>query len=664
MARQADLRFPSVAQAGAEEFQPVGAPSCGDVCEIGNGMTTVLQPLRKTLSGSQFFLYGGSVAIMLYVAITRVLPQSLSEGRDQAIYYSLPVVFELSFFVSWLACRALSAPWHGAGPETIGKGSAARALNLLPVLAGCAVAFVGGFFGSRSVGVILVVAALEGLWLKFGRVRALAAAEYLIAVALMMACFKSQALVNVKEAHHWSFYLGSLYAVLDGGKLLWDVPSQYGFLVLLVSAFVSQKLGLAGMDGFGLVMVILQAGFIGVLFYFLRMRARLSPILAAATTCCFALFFPGRFSELMGITSYPSVSAIRFFPALIALLCVERASRRQSVASIALATLATVAACTWSFESLVYSLGPLCAYVCLKTVLELDLSFARKAPFLPVALGLGLACALVLLYSLTIRPGSDLTGFYDFALQYADVHNTMPMQFEWFFVFYVFFLAFCYFFARLGLFSAEQRNIPAAMFFFYVWLVGSYYVARSHPNNILNISPWALFAMAACAPVVRGGGADWLHRASMIAVSVLFLDYAVVNSSAERAWAVFERATSPVFWSRPEFPAVPREVSDFMASHSNVTIVGNFTIVTPSEVLGHTDHYLTLSPVGFLTVLHPRRTCEYFERMVSYRGGSLVVSHPAADQALVPLLNLCPKGVRWKELSPVGGWRVFEVWSA
>src|SRR5207302_5517408 len=53
-----------------------------------------------------------------------------------------------------------------------------------------------------------------------------------------IASFATGPLFDIDSFHHWGFYTGTAELIRQGGWLLWDVPSQYGFLDELVIAWL------------------------------------------------------------------------------------------------------------------------------------------------------------------------------------------------------------------------------------------------------------------------------------------------------------------------------------------------------------------------------------------------------------------------------------------
>lgn len=635
-------------------------------CGIVTYSTGVMRKIFSSLAAglvarSQLLPYGLFVAGILYVVVNYLLPPTFGEVRDRALYYSLPLVFEAAFLASAGLTIALRQLTGDRDPPSGLLAGGIAAVDVLVVISGCFVVLLDGFASATTATVLLSVAALELCWRQLSRHRVVRVIEYVLAALLILAMFKAQALSSAKNSHHWSYYLGPIHSVLDGGKLLWTVPSQYGFLVVLVPALLAKALGIGGTDAFGLVVMFLQFLFTCFLFLLLTVKIRLSPLVAAAAACAVSLFCAGWLPIFEGPIALPSASAARFLPALVALLSVERASRSRSTGWIALASAAVLVSSAWGFESLVYTVGPACAFLGAKAVFELDFGFMKKSPFLPLILGLGGAAAVLVAYSLTGVVGFDLRGFSDYAMQYVDVIGTKPIIFEGWTTFFVFFLAFSYFFARAGLFDPARRNISGILFFAYLWLISSYYVARSHTNNVLNLCPWALLVMALCAPIGSSSNAARAHRVGVATVAILFLNYTFLHATPQNRSALYERLFSTATWIRPELLPVPEDVKKFVLTNSNAVLLGGEVLVTPIEHEPQTGHRIGVSPISHLMVLHPNRYCEYFKRMLAARGNTLAVCHPRAVDIFVPFAKTCPGTLAIKELAPVGEWKVYEM---
>ena len=620
----------------------------------------------RFLGNARFFLYGAFVVSLLYIIWLQVLPTKLGESRDRAIHLSLPIIFELSFLAAFLVekwCRAKL----GERADYIPSGEAHRPgaldlANLVPVIGGCYFAFNGYAALCICLAIAAVVLPVEMLWRSQGRSRISKIVQVTLAALIIVCLLKAQVLSAEKDRHHWSFYLAPLHAVLGGGQMLWDVPSQYGLGVILLPASIAKVFGLEGVDAFGLVAALIAFLTTCALFYFLTSRAKLSPLVSALTACTLSLFFAGR---LKGPIAYPSVSGLRFLPSLLALLCAIKVAKAEDGGTRTWAILMVIAcifAFTWSSESFLYTLVPLSLYICLNVVTTIFRRPFYSRSLLPEVL-LGLTCSLIFIYLYSFFNGVplDILGFYEYATLYASSFGTLPIHFDEFTAFYIFALAFSYFFARLGMGRTDPGSFSGIVFFAYLWLVSTYYVARSHPNNVSNIATWEILVMALC-----GGGAltarqRWLHRVGLTLVAIFCLTHLSQSMTAGNTRAIFARFTSASWWQGPAYPDLRPRIKDFITARPN----GNLIILNQAAkqipTVGYQGSTAGLSPLRHFMILPEARRCEYLRRMIDRRGPIQALIESSAYDTFFGMCRACQAKVPWRGEPDMDGYKVINL---
>ncbi|MDR3707287.1 MAG: hypothetical protein P4L33_03225 [Capsulimonadaceae bacterium] len=124
--------------------------------------------------------------------------------------------------------------------------------------------------------------------------------------------------------HHWGVYVGPAQMVRNGGYLLWDVPSQYGFLSELTLAFLPFKSVWMSLYAANALLLTLS----GLLVYILVRTLRpgiVSAFFALIVTIATVFMMQGYEASLVGSQCWPSAGAYRFFwaEALLALVYAE-----------------------------------------------------------------------------------------------------------------------------------------------------------------------------------------------------------------------------------------------------------------------------------------------------------------------------------------------------
>jgi hypothetical protein len=292
--------------------------------------------------------------------------------------------------------------------------------------------------------------------------------------------------------HHQGFFLGPANDVLHGGAMLGDVWSQYGVGLFDALALVFSVVPI-GYGTMALVLVAVTAAQYLCVYATLRLAGlgQLLVLLAVAVAALGNLF-----AALEVYVLFPSVTGLRFgLPYLIVLAAVLGARRPDWAATARGAQLGIIAiGAVWSFEAFVYcgvTYGALVLVEALAARDDVLRQVARAA-----GLGLAVSAGAVLLYSLVslLAHGNLDWGPY---VEYLRLYSTegfgeLPVV-----VFSAgpLMAAAIFLSAATLLWLARERpgaiSPPprAALAGFTGLAVGTftYYLGRSHPNNLLNL---------------------------------------------------------------------------------------------------------------------------------------------------------------------------------
>lgn len=329
-----------------------------------------------------------------------------------------------------------------------------------------------------------------------------AAAILLIALASV----RSDQLFNTTAFSHWSVAIGPAEMVRQGGWLLWDVPSQYGFLNILLVAWLPVK---SVWQSAYLINSFLL--FVSALFLFFTLRS----IRPGLKNFCFSLLITlaavflmaGWPPALLGPQTYPGLGPFRFIwcYVLLALLIRELKTANKSFWRIPLVgNIAWLIGTLWSSESAVYCTAiwlPAYALIALRRAHSLypGIRARRKrlrmiavwliVPLLMLVTVIGL---ITLYYLLRLGHGPDWSAFYEYSLSFAGGFFALPIDPNG--VVWQLFLIFCAFSTMAVYFLLRERLTGKAMSLIAgawgaLWATSSYFVSRSHPNNATVLSP-------------------------------------------------------------------------------------------------------------------------------------------------------------------------------
>ena len=333
------------------------------------------------------------------------------------------------------------------------------------------------------------------------------AAHAIMILALLLMYFSTPIIFQEAELpHHWKAILEAANSIRDGGWLLWDVPSQYGFLQTLTIAFlptdtVWHALHLLN----GLILIATS-------YMIFRVFFSIFNSFWGFFFCVLLVLVSTKF--LQNYFTYPSSGALRFVWVYAVLAYIAWYSRRPhevthqriSVSGNLLWLLGVL----WSFESAIYvsiiwlpcqALFLLSRrYEIKSTLLFSDIvisgleSLAITALLLLVTVG---AISAFYLAQLGVLP--DVHMLFMYALSYTnnkwaisikEVHNVTLLL--------SLFVA-CTIALKVYAKTTKTSKdlwLNASLFLGIItglWTVSSYYAARSHPANVIALIPMVLY---------------------------------------------------------------------------------------------------------------------------------------------------------------------------
>jgi len=311
------------------------------------------------------------------------------------------------------------------------------------------------------------------------------------------------------DFHHISFYTGTAELVRQGGTLLWDVPSQYGLLNVLLIALMPVK---SIWQAFYIVNSL--AIFFTVLITYSILqgvcKGNIGRLFAFLTTFSVLIILPGIAMDFNGANTFPSTGGLRFIWCYVLLFTVLL-SEKKSENGVSQKNILFVGAAFWIFsffwsaESAIYGTAIWFPYYILRcfwsntgfvwNVKNLHKSIVNLAGLLLI-LSLSFASIFVF-YQLKFGHPPDWLGYYEYAVAYKNGFCAIlvdPRKAVW-----VMLLMFCSILSLLyKSWKSQQKGLlPGVASFFCFWIVSSYFVSRSHENNILNLIPILLISLIA-----------------------------------------------------------------------------------------------------------------------------------------------------------------------
>ena len=322
---------------------------------------------------------------------------------------------------------------------------------------------------------------------------------------IAMVSVRTDHIFGLGEIHHWAFFTGPAQMVRQGGWLLWDVPSQYGFLVTLALAWLPTKTAWQSLFLVNSLFNFLIALMVFYLFRALR-PGLMNLCFALAMTLASVFFRSGLAPYFESPSHLPNTGGMRFFWAfaLVAILFWEyrRGDDARSQASVLwTGCLVWLVGTLWSAESAAYCfaawLPPFALLVWRRAggseaagiSFETRLRASARWLALPPLMLMGVVLLITAFYFIRLGHGPDWYSFIEYAQAYRGGFATVPIDLNG--AVWVLVIVFCIlatiaaYFLRENTESAALPLIVGAGGAF--WATASYFVSRSHPNNVHNL---------------------------------------------------------------------------------------------------------------------------------------------------------------------------------
>jgi hypothetical protein len=301
-----------------------------------------------------------------------------------------------------------------------------------------------------------------------------------------------------------NYYLGPVNEVLHGRTLLVDVFAQYGVGVIYLLAGLFSLIPI----GYGTLALVLSALTVvefGLIYAIVRIagRSQLIAVLASGVAIVYVIY-----GQIQSFVAYPSTGPLRFgLPYVVILLEVVAARSRARTRGLLLASVVVTAlASLWSFETFAYTLAAFLAITAVKSVAEReavrDILRQRLIPLVAAV------AALQVLFAVATRAASGGWPQWGTYLDYIRLYSvqgfyTLPVE-SWSPAFLLAGVSFAS--ALLLAFVAVRRpTLLRSRKDLFVGLAGStafailaftYFVGRSHPNNLHHVAAPAIMACA------------------------------------------------------------------------------------------------------------------------------------------------------------------------
>lgn len=319
--------------------------------------------------------------------------------------------------------------------------------------------------------------------------------------------------------HHWGAYVAPAEAMLGGGVPFHEFPVQYGMgPTLLISALGRKDLW------FGLyrATALSNALYLLVLAASVGLALRKSPrglaLLAILAIACAVLLWTGYPPEESGPMLAPSVDGMRFLPLallIFAILLGEAVERPVT----ALGYVVWLCSLAWSPEAGVYATIVWFPYLALReaqrrganTPGAVAWAALRGAAIAAASLAAGIAI-LTLMFRVGFGDWPSASGFLTYIRTPPGILPPNPLGPIW--------LALATLaIGAVALARADARGLrTGTACLLGLVAAGSYYLGRSHDNNVLNLFPFVVLLIAAALSVPLPSILEGFSRMALVGV--------------------------------------------------------------------------------------------------------------------------------------------------
>lgn len=333
---------------------------------------------------------------------------------------------------------------------------------------------------------------------------------------------------NIVADHHWSVYVAPAEMVREGRALLGQVPSQYGFLSILVLAGLPASSCFQALYWVQVTTLWLSGA---VIYFVLRtwLAAWWWQIGAGLVATVCVAFFCGDLSQLSGPMVYPNVGAVRFIWVHLVLGYLFwwqlRAAPQASTRRVLwIGSVFWLLGVLWSVESALYVTATWLPAASLLAMPAGDDKHSAGGRLRALGAGIGLSVGIVALYlagavaliaagyGLIYHQMPQWACYLEYARAFTGGSESLTFPIDPWGAGWALLLLHTALLAALV--SVIQRRHLALIWAAWgaFWSVSTYYVARSHPNNISNLGPILLLVIGLFIHVVKAGDLRGLVR--------------------------------------------------------------------------------------------------------------------------------------------------------
>lgn len=334
--------------------------------------------------------------------------------------------------------------------------------------------------------------------------------------------FRTDALFIPGSEYHWEYFVGPIRTIRDGGWLLYDTPSQYGFLNILLASLLPF---LSAWHSFYIFQsLILFIASFSVLFTLLRLTDNSWPLKILVFLLVTSSFF---FADpaWIGPQPFPSSSVTRFLFCYLLILG-SLANRKWRYKSASL-SLIWCMGFLWSAESSFYctviylfaiTLDACTRPTFVKVIQSIGKQILYSLAFFTIAL-----TSITAFYLIKLGHSPDFLSLYNYAIGYASGYGYVPFPLTGpGNLLFLLFLGIGFAILRSIRINCADIVMPLAATCGCIWAIGSYYFGRPVNQNVIAIFPILIFCSLLALLLLRNLNLTKASIPLLIAATPLF----------------------------------------------------------------------------------------------------------------------------------------------
>jgi hypothetical protein len=466
--------------------------------------------------------------------------------------------------------------------------------------------------------------------------------EWLVGGMFFVFCVFAATRQNM-DFHHWSFYLGPIQLLKEGHWLLWDIPSQYGFLNVLLASLMPFDSPLTSFYILLASSLVISA----ILSYrlFCSKNRNLSNLVFASLIIFMVTFLlTGGIYQLLGPTVFPSMGAFRFIWCFVLIsICARifelKNENRNINTNLILGTIAWTIALYWSIESGVYASCiwiPFFVIMRWETRSQTRANYFHRAQFVlldlivATLLPLAFAVAIWIFYKLRLGHAPDWYAYIEYALAYKNGRSGQLIDFHgaiWVLLLILSVLS------ALAMFAIKRKSLSefavAVSLIGLVWGTGTYFILRSLDLVMSTLLPLVIIALSAALLITmkfredESGPPFWRLTLQSI-LSGIF----VVGTTATLGNPVgFKNFATQIFAPRnfatlhEQIPALRGELlaAEGLSPEDSIVYFGKHTLPAWSDEKFFYKLWLPIAPAFQFSILSDERQKEYLHRFLEMK---------------------------------------------